>query len=156
MMQRHVVIFLLIGPLSYAQCQLSYAQQATSFPVVDPATQKARDDDRRQILETELQAERLELVKAQAALAVAPTQERAADVHRHLENIKALQRELGGAAGRQQAPRESVRVVVKAERPAISTPRNTKGAAAYWNPFNRAPDPEVTADLSTTPRRESP
>lgn len=156
MMQRHAVIFLLIVPLSLAQFHVSYAQQPASYPIVDPATQKARDIDRRHILEAELQAERQELAKAQVSLAAGATQEREADVHRRLENIKSLQRELDGVAGKQQAPRESLRVVVKAQRPAASTQRKTHGPAAFWNPYNRSPDPEVTADLPTTPRRESP
>ncbi|HEY0588430.1 MAG TPA: hypothetical protein VGD52_20015 [Pseudoduganella sp.] len=155
MMQRPIVIFLLIGPWSYAQSQLSYAQDSASYPIVDPATQKARDNERRHILESELQIERQELAKAQASLTSGRTQERAADVHRRLENIKSLQRELGGVAQRPQAPRQRLRVVVKAQGPAAS-PRSTNGTAAFWNPYNRAPDPEVTADLSTSSRRESP
>ena len=155
MLQRSIVIFLLIGPLSYAQSQWSYAQDSASYPIADPAAQKARDNERRHILESELETERQELAKAQASLTASPTQERAAEVHRHLENIKSLQRELDGVAGRQQAPRQPLRVVVKAQRPAAS-PRNVNGTAAFWNPYNRVPDPEVTADLPTTSWRESP
>ncbi len=155
MMQRSVVIFLLIGPWSNAQSQLSYAQDSASYPIVDPATQKARDNDRRHILESELQTERQELATAQASLTAGPTQERAAEVHRRLENINSLQRELDSVAGKQQAPRQPLRVVVKVQRPAAS-PRGMNGTAAFWNPYNRAPDREVTADLSTTSRSESP
>lgn len=155
MVRRSIVILFLISPSSYAQYQLSHAQGSASYPIVDPATQKARDNDRQHILQSELDIERQELAKAQASVTAGPTQERAADLHRHLENIKSLQRELDGVAGRHQAPRQSLRVVVKAQHPAAS-PRRMNGTAAYWNPYNRAPDPEVTADLSTTSRREPP
>lgn len=142
MMQRHAFIFLLIAPLLFAPSHVSYAQQPAPYPIIDQATQKARDIDRRHILETELQAEHQELAKAQASLATGATQERAADVHRRLENIKSLQRELDGVAGKQRVPRESLRVVVKAQRPATSTQRNMNGPAAFWNPYNRSADPK--------------
>jgi hypothetical protein len=155
MMRRSISIVLLIGSFSHTQCNLSYAQGSASFPIVDVVTQKARDADRLHILATELQAERQELAKAQTALTSGPTPERTADVHRRLENIKSLQRELDGVAGRPQAQRESLRVVVKAQRPAVSSSKSVTGVAAFWNPYNRAPDPEVSAALSTNPRRES-
>lgn len=140
MMRRCTAIFLLNCPLLYAECQLSYAQESASFPIIDPATQNARDIDRRHILESELQAERQELIRAQAALAAGITQERTADVHRRLENVKSLQRELDGVSGKQQPPRKSLHVVVKAQRPSVPTHRNMNGPAAFWNPYNRAPD----------------
>ena len=156
MTQRSVVVYLLIVPLLFAHSYVSYAQQSASYPIIDPGTQKARDIDRRQILEAEMQAERQELATAQASLAAGATQERAADVHRHQENIKSPQRELDRVAEKQQAPHEPLRVIVKAQRPAASSQKNISGTAAFWNPYNRAPDPEVSADLSTTTsRRES-
>lgn len=142
MMRRCISIFLLIGPLLYAECHLSHAQGPGSYPIIDPATQKARDIDRRHILETELQAERQRLAEAQSALGAGVTQERAAHVQRRLENIKSLQRELDGVSGKQQPPRESLRVVVKAQRPSAPPDRDMNGPAAFWNPYNRAPDLE--------------
>lgn len=142
MMRRCIAIFLLTGPWLYVKCHLSYAQESTSYPIVDPATQKARDVNRRHILETELQAERQKLIEAQTALAAGVTEERTGHVHRRLENIKSLQRELDGVSGKQQPPRESLRVVVKAQRPSAPPHRNMNGPAAFWNPYNRAPDIE--------------
>lgn len=140
MMRRCTAIFLLNCPLLYAECQLSYAQGSAAFPIIDPVTQTARDIDRRHILESELHAEHQGLLRAQAALAAGITQERTADVHRRLENIKSLQRELDGVSGKRQPPREPLRVVVKAQRPPGPTHRNMNGPAAFWNPYNRAPD----------------
>lgn len=155
-MQRLNINFVLIGLLSCAQPQLLYAQTSASFPIVDPATQKARDADRRHILETELQAERQELAKAEAAPVAIPATERAANVHRHLENVQSLQRELAGVARPQQATQESLRAVVRAQRPAASIQRDLNGPIAFWNPYNRAPDPAVIVDSSTTTKRELP
>lgn len=173
MSQHFVGILIFGGALSCAQCQLSYAHGVASFPVVDNATQRARDADRRHILETELHIERRALVRAQAVLASESTQERAADVHRHTKNIRSLRRELDTVAKLRPALRESAPALVKAERTAVSPDagrisiaplRSMKGPAAYWNPYNRAPDrevgpevePELTADLPTIPRREAP
>ncbi len=155
MMRRFISVFLLIGAWSHTKCEFAYAQGSASFPTVDVVTQKARDDDRLHILATELQAERQELGKAQAALNSGPTPERAANVHRRLENIKSLQRELNGFSGRPQVPRGSFRVMVKAQRPPVPSSKSMTGAAAFWNPYNRAPDTEVPANLSTNSRRES-
>jgi hypothetical protein len=72
-----------------------YVQAQAGFPMVDKVAQRARDDDRRLILETELAAERADLAKAQAQLATGATSERQASAHRHQENVNALLRELG-------------------------------------------------------------
>ena len=155
-MQRLYINFVLTGLLSCAQPQLLYAQTLASYPKVDPATQRARDADRRHILEIELQAERQELAKAEAAPAAIPSTERTASVNRHLENIKSLQRELAGVDRTQKAPQEPVRAVVRALRPAASISRDLNGPIAFWNPYNRAPEPAAIVDLSTTTKRESP
>ena len=154
---RHISILLVIFSLGYMQCELLYAQDAL-FPIVSPSIQKTRDDDRRQILEAELQAERQVLVNAQAALATGFTRERATNVHRHVENVTALERELELVAAAQSAPRGAFRLVVKNQRQLAAAPRNLNGAAAFWNPYNRAPDPDRDAsiDLSTTSRRDLP
>lgn len=128
------------------------ASAQPAYPVVGKAEQKARDDDRRAILQDELATERAALAKAQAALDAGATPERAAGVHRHAENVKALLRELDGSSGRRGAA-EPVRAVARATRPAAST--NTASArnpARFWDPYNRTPD---TTDFSTTPRGDS-
>lgn len=156
MTHRFVCILICGCALSCAQHHVSFAQQRASFPKIDWATQQARDHDRRHILETELEAELHQLAKAQAGLEAGATQEQVENVHRHLENARALQRELDGVPGRQRTPRVPARATAKAERAATPAPRSTKGIPAYWNPYNRSNDPEVTADSSTTQRRESP
>jgi hypothetical protein len=155
-MQRLYINFVLTGLLSCAQPQFLFAQTSASYPKVDPATQMTRDADRRHILETELQAERQELAKAEAAPVAIASTERAANLHRHLENIKSLQRELAEVARTQQLPQGPVRAVVRAQRPAASISRDLNGPIAFWNPYNRAPEPAALVDLSTTTKRESP
>lgn len=133
MLARFVAIFLLLG---MARC----AQAQSASLVVDHAAQKERDLDRRLVLGTELRAELEELAKAQAAFDASPTSERGVDVHRHVENIKALQRELDGAAGDAQEKRSPTRVIVKARG---SSTTSANKSPQFWDPYNRAPDPTV-------------
>lgn len=133
-------------------CLLALSAQAQSgYPVIDKASQKARDQERRVILENELQRERDALEKARGAMAASPGKEAQADVHRRAENVRALLRELGTtesipvpSASPDQSP---TRVVVRALRPAASANR----PARFWNPYNRAPE---TTDSSTTVEKE--
>jgi len=141
MRYRLVFIFLLSGATVHVQAQSPY-------PVISEAEQRQRDIDRRLILETELAAERDALTKSQALVATFP--EREATVHRHTENIKALQRELDDVAGR-AIVRGPQRVVVRAMRPAAASTTATR-APRFWDPYNRTSD---TTDFSTSPRRES-
>ncbi|TQK07833.1 hypothetical protein [Herbaspirillum sp. SJZ107] len=140
MRYRLAFIFLLSSVTVSVQAQPPY-------PVVSEAEQRQRDKDRRLILETELAAERDALTKSQAMSATSP--ERDATVHRHTENIKALQRELDAVAGR-ATDREPQRVMVRAIRPAAST--TAPKAPRFWDPYSRTSD---TTDFSTSPRRES-
>ncbi|WP_335551723.1 hypothetical protein [Massilia sp. DD77] len=112
--------------------------------------QQARDDDRRVILRMELIAEYQKLANAQAAFSAAANTERAEEVHRRSENIKALHREIAAVHGR-QGPLDPVRPVVKLKRQSSYVPaQRASGAATFWNPYNRAPDPEIS-DFPTTP-----
>lgn len=149
MVLKVVVIFLSLGISIYAEAQ-------TSYPVVDPATQNARDEDRRAILEAELEIERKKLTAAQALLAQGGTTERAADVNRHTENIKALQRELKGT-GVPHGQSELQRVVIKAKRPDSSaSPRSMANQANFWNPYNRTPEPDLSTVFSITSKGKIP
>lgn len=138
---RIVVIFLLIG---LAPC----AKSQSSYPIIDKETQKMRDNNRRLILETELQAERGELAKAQTAFDASPDQEREGELHRHVENVKALQRELDGVAGEAHEARTPAHAIVKAVRPGTTGLAHANKSPRFWDPYNRAPD---TTDFSTTP-----
>lgn len=144
-----VVIFLLI-------CFPSCAFAQSSNLTIDRKVQQARDDDRRLILRTELQAEYQELSKAKSALSNVASAERAAAVHRRSENIKALERELT-RVGAQQSAQAYVPPVFKVKHQILpSAARSASGSAAFWNPYNRTPDPETSTDFSTTPRRNTP
>lgn len=139
-----IAIFLLN---SLATCALAQASNVT----VSKEEQQARDKDRHLILRTELVGEHQKLAKAHAAFAIAATADSAAEVHRHTENIKALQRELI-AAGYQAEPRPPTRLAVKARHPV--TPlrvSRSSGSPTFWNPYNRAPEPEASTDSPTTP-----
>jgi hypothetical protein len=118
---------------------------------VAKAEQVERDKDRHQILATELAAEREALTESKAAFKENPARDRELEVHRHEENIKALQRELDNSSTGNDAARHPKRVVVKAQRPAISA-GNAKDTGRFWDPYNRASD---TTDFSTSPRRDS-
>jgi hypothetical protein len=110
--------------------------------------QVARDKDRRLILEAELVAERESLMKAKEEFEASPTRDREMEVHRHWENVKALQRELEIGTQAAGAPK---RVVARAQRPATTTGSATE-TGRFWDPYNRAPD---ITDFSTSPRRDS-
>ena len=120
------------------------------YPTVAKAEQMERDKDRRLILETELVAEHEALMKSKAAFDRSPVHDREIEVHRHEENIRALQRELDSTAGN-DAARNAKRVLVTAQRPAIVA-GNTKNTGRFWDPYNRASD---TTDFPTSPRRDS-
>jgi hypothetical protein len=89
-------------------------------------------------------------MKSKAAFENSPTSEREIEIHRHEENIKALQRELDSTTNNDTA-RNPKRVLVKAQRPA-SGADNPKGTGRFWDPYNRSPD---TTDFPTSPRRVS-
>lgn len=136
MTHRLVSILLLSAVMPYVQAQPLY-------PVVAKAEQKARDVDRRLILQTELAAEG-------DALAKATTLSDSDAIHRHEENIKALQRELGGGEFEGGSGARH-RVTVKALRPAANTAGVTR-SPRFWDPYNRPID---FNDSSTSQRSES-
>lgn len=131
------------------------AQGAVSL-MVDKATQQARDVDRRFILRTELQDEQAALASAEQGFKAHPGAEQAAALHRHIENVKALQRELGLAVRVTAAP--------PAGPARVAAVRATPATAASWDVYERAGsdsldvyDRPPTPDLSTPPeRKETP
>jgi hypothetical protein len=144
MFSSRIVILLLISAVT---CALAQASNMT----IGKEEQQARDKDRHLILRTELAAEHQVLAKAQAAFRLAATAELAIEVRRRMENIKALQRELASAVGEIE-PGQPSRLVVKvkqSESPARA--QRTSGAATFWNPYNRAPDSEISTHFPTTP-----
>jgi lysyl-tRNA synthetase class I len=139
-----VVTFTLVGKVLSVQAQSTY-------PVVSQAEQRLRDEDRRAILQAELNTEREMLAKAQTTLVVASNQESSTEMHRHSENVKALLRELEGTAEK-RTPGSS-RITIKANRQAANRSiSEAKGAASFWDPYNRTPD---VSSYQTTQRKES-
>jgi flagellar capping protein FliD len=144
MFRFRIAIFLLIP---WVTCALAQASNVT----INKEEQQARDTDRHLILRTELTSEYQALAKAQMALTAVTTAEQAVEVHRRTENIKALQREIAAVAS-QQMPRELIRVTPKARRAVTGYRAHpTPGAATFWNPYNRASDPEAPSEFPTTP-----
>lgn len=143
MTHRLVAILLLSAAVPSVQAQPMY-------PVIAKADQKARDADRRLILQTELATEREALAKAKLKLNTTSSKEEADAIHRHEENIKALERELeySAAQGGDELP---PRAVVKALRPATRT-ANASRVPQFWNPYNRVTDSNA---LSTSQRSDS-
>jgi hypothetical protein len=127
----------------------SFARSNEPYPIVDRSVQKARDLDRRAILETELTAEQQAWRLAQAAMAKAPTDDARREVHRHEENIKALRRELerGSAEG-------PVRVTARGIAHDAATSKRTaaQAKAPFWDVYQRAASP---TDFQP-PAKESP
>lgn len=115
----------------------SLAEGNEPYPVFDSATQKDLDIDRRAILESELAAERLALDSVKEAFARAPTDGLRIRVHRHEENVKALQREL------ERLPHSApVRLAARpAVRDAATTTTRIPPApiqAAFWDVYRRS------------------
>lgn len=132
---------LLLRALFFCAVSLNaLAQGNDSFPVVDKAAQKARNVDRRAILEAEFAAERQALDAALAVTKQSSDDDARTEVHRHEENIKALQRELERT--RQDG---AVRVSARRSGPDAAPPmkRAMSGAdpAPFWDVYRRSTAP---------------
>lgn len=144
MFKFRIVIFLLIP---VATCALAQASNMT----ISKEEQQARDKDRHLILRTELVAEHQELADAQAAFRRAATAELAKEVHRRMENINALQRELATVANENESGQPNRLVVRVKQSAAPARTKRTSQVATFWNPYNRSSDSEVSTDFPTTP-----
>jgi hypothetical protein len=146
---RASVFFLFILLLARAP---EHAQAQSSHALVSETVQRARDNERRSILENELLDERSALALAQEKFELAPSAEQSANLHRHTENIKALLRELSSIAEQpvSRTPRIKVRV---ARRPEVPRTRVPAASGSFWNPYNRVIDP---TDSSMFQRKEAP
>jgi len=115
-------------------CSLTEGKEP--YPVVDSASQKARDIYRRAILESELAAEQHALGSAEEAFATMPTDDMRSGVHRHEENVKALRRELARLPDK--AP---VRVAAgpAARDPTVAVTRTPPAPvqAPFWDVYRR-------------------
>jgi hypothetical protein len=116
---------------------------AAAFPAVDTAMQKARDDTRRQILQSELATEKKAYEDANGALSAAISAKQPAEkidalkqaALDHQKNIEAIQGELANldkaAGGSKSAP-----VAVRAR--AAAAPANAQRPVPYWDVYNRS------------------
>lgn len=126
----------------------SYARGNESYPVVDRSAQSARDNDRRVILEAELANEQIDLRNAKEAITKAPSDDARKEVHRHEENVKALQRELD----RLITPMR-VTARIPSDVPAAAKRAAPKaGDAPFWDVYRRT---SPTTDFQP-PAKESP
>lgn len=120
-----------------------YAQD--TFPSVDQATQKARDDTRRQILQTELATEKKALDSAQQTLADAtnakqPTAKLDAlrqEADRNAKNVGALNIELA-ALGKLPATAKTSSPVRLQGRTINNSAPDTTQPAPFWDVYKRA------------------
>lgn len=127
-----IVLFSMLAGFASAQTP---AVSTQAFPNVSPATQKARDDTREQILRAEMATSTAALAKAQAALATGPaTDDKREAVARYLTDISALQRELKIVGTAQNAVlkqrTESVSSIPKPKAP-------DAGPVPFWDVFRR-------------------
>jgi len=126
-------------PRSLIFCAISLCslvQGKEPFPFIDKADQQARNVDRRHILEAEFAAEQQALGAAREVAERAPGEGALAAVHRHEENVKALQRELSRL--QDESPvRVSARVAGTKAIPAKrSTPASVQ--APFWDVYGRS------------------
>jgi hypothetical protein len=141
-------------PRSLIFCAISVCSLANGkepFPIVDKTVQQARDIDRRAILETELAAEVQALGLARAAPRKSPNERTLDDVHRHEENVKALQREI--ARLQEEMP---VRVGARKAPPgdaAVTQTRPQPVQAPFWDVYRRS---TPTTDFQLPPAKELP
>lgn len=115
---------------SYAFASDAVKPAAGTFPVVDPAVQRERDETRKQILEDELATEVQRLVKAKSELTAAEGAKKLPDeiggfrdaLRRHEANVASLNQELARMGQGQQpkmaAPGRKV-VTLKAAAPLV-------------------------------------
>jgi hypothetical protein len=139
----------LLSPLAAIMAALllvvlpSYSHAAPDFPTVDAATQKSRDDTRRQILEGELTTEQDLLAKVQQSLTAAQTAKQAdkfsslqEELARHQSNVAALKREIGriGQAPVATRTKSSGPVVLRATQPQEASQEPNP----YWDVYRRS------------------
>jgi len=127
-------------PRSLIFCAISLCSLAKGnepYPVVDSAIQKARDIDRRAILESELAAEQQALDSAKEAFAKAPTDDMRSGVHRHEENVKALRRELKRLPDSTPV-RVAARPAARDPTPAATRTLSAPVQAPFWDAYRRS------------------
>lgn len=128
-----------------------------SFPVVDSATQKVRDESRLEILQAEKAEEIGRLNKAKSDLAAAQNAKRPASeigklgesLHRHEANIASLNQEIS-RAGQQKPSTRPVRLAsVKQPAPALAPAKTADEVetnstlAPFWDVYRRQANNQI-------------
>lgn len=129
----------------------SLARGNEPFPSIDKASQQARDADRRTILASELVAEQQALGAARESMAQASTDDAQANLHRHEENVKALQRELSQLPD-QKPLRVHARAAGADATADIKRTSSTPPPAPFWDVYRRG----VSPSDSQPPAKELP
>lgn len=132
------------------------------FPAIDPATQKARDDERKTILQDEMRDEVLKLNKDKSDLAAAQNAKRPAgeitalaeSVHRHEANVAALNRELLTTGQQAKAAQVPVRLaVVKQQAPTPSKAdagdQPDTAPVPFWDVYHRQANNRTEGETNT-------
>lgn len=125
-----------------AQAFPAYAD--AKFPAVDQATQKARDDTRKQILQNELTTETKAADDAARAVLAAKQSKQLASVitdlqqsaDSHSKNVEALKKELASISASPSAPASAspYKVPARVIRASLDANRPTP----YWDVYHRA------------------
>jgi hypothetical protein len=138
---RRLAMSLLLRSLFFCAVSLNaFAQGNDPFPMVEKTAQIARDADRRAILEAEFAAERQALDAARAVTKQSSDDGARAEVHRHEENVKALQRELE-RTGQDGAVRISARRSQSDAAPPTKRAMPGAAPAPFWDVYRRSAAP---------------
>ncbi len=138
------IIFLYCA-VSFATTLSVRANAQGNFPSVDPVTQRARDDTRRQILQTELTTEKKALEDAQLVLAEAtkakqPTiklDQLRQDAERYAKNIVALNNELAATGSLSGATKAATSVRLSGRTTNSSSDATQRTEAPFWDVYRR-------------------
>jgi hypothetical protein len=133
------------------------------FPAVDQATQKARDDTRKQILQNELTTETKAADDAAKAVLAAKQSKQPAPVitdlkqsaDSHGKNVEALKKELASISASPSASAPASASPYKVPARVIRASLDTNRPTPYWDVYHRTqPNPNGDADdgsRQTTP-----
>jgi len=127
------------------------------FPAVDQATQKARDDTRKQILQNELTTETTSANDAAKAVLIAKQNKQSASVitdlqqsaDTHSKNVEALKKELASISVAPSVSAPALANTYKVPARIIRASLDTNRPTPYWDVYHRAqPNPNGDDDSS--------
>jgi hypothetical protein len=135
----------------------------SKFPNVDQTTQKARDDTRKQILESELATETKAADDAAKAVLAAQQSKQPATVisdlqqsaESHGKNVEALKKELASIGTSPTAPTLATSSPYKVPARLVRASLDTSRPTPYWDVYHR-PQPTPSADSDDASRPTTP